>query len=138
MKEYEYIVIGIDEFLVDELVSVICQESYGGRHYPHGFRRIFDNFQALRENYYADKESLENGDPEEAVARLVRMCEKKRDGIKQKFLDFFKLNCEEIDVEGLEKEYTASLQGYDTVSTEKRVLFYPYLVKKIREGQANE
>ena len=67
MKEYEYVALGIEELLIDELVGVICQENFSKKTYEHGFRKIFDTYRQMHNDYQAMKDDFENPEKEESA-----------------------------------------------------------------------
>lgn len=137
MKEYEYVVIGTDEFLVDELVSVICQENFEGASYPHGFRRIFDEFRYLHEEYQKKQTVLDNPEHEdEERKQYTKACITKRDVMFKKFCQDAIANSSDKNLEIKIQEYINKLEQADIVTLEQRVLIYPYIIKTIRESEA--
>lgn len=133
MKEYEYIAEGIENFLVDELVSVICQENLERKTYEHGFRRLFDNYRILRDNYLTQKDDFMDPNREEANrVSFFEDCKVRREVILDKFLDDVDANYPELHVRKLVEDYCATTDKDDVLPTEKRVCIYPYIISQIR------
>lgn len=132
MKEYEYIIKGIETFLADELVGVICQESLVNELYPDGFRRIFDNYVALREGFSTNISELGLPDIPESELPVIEEWESKREEYLQAFLKGIDDNYPDLDIYRIAKEYQDSTSKEDVISTEKRVCIYPYLVSQVR------
>lgn len=133
MKEYEYITYGIENVLVDELVGVICQESLESRSYPDGFRRIFDNYRLLRQQF-RDK-SLELGTtdfPETEIKTIAAQFERERGSFLEAFLIEIESNYPLLNVRQLANDYLKVVNSDDVVTTEKRICIYPYIVSQAR------
>lgn len=141
MKEYEYIFAGIEEYLCDQLVSVICQENYDDKSYEHGYRRIFDEYRNLREEFIQKKERLLDPQLEEHERKeLLQRCIKKRQVIQNQFVEGLAGQHKEIDVDGIRKKYLSELEKEDSQSLGKRVYIYPYIISQIgiSEQRKNE
>ncbi len=133
MKEYEYIMLGIESFLVDELVGVICQENLESRHYPDGFRRIFDNYRLLRKNFSEKAVQLGTTDfPETALESVMAEYVGLRNRYLQSFLEDIDANYPDLEVFKLADNYFRTISNEDVVTTEKRICIYPYIVSQIR------
>lgn len=133
MKEYEYIIKGIDTFLADELVGVICQESLENELYPDGFRRIFDNYVALRSGLLTKLQDLDLPDiPESDLSSIEKEWKRKREEYLQTFLKGIDDNYPDLDIHQIAKKYQEDISKEDVISTEKRVCIYPYLVSQVR------
>ena len=106
MKEYEYICAGIEHFLVDELVAVICQENLDGKTYEHGFRKLFDNYKKLRRSFIElsyDGREIDSGDISNELA-------KKRNDVLNSFID-------DIDAKGIYLEGYNHFDGYHNIES---------------------
>ena len=135
MKEYEYITLGIENFLVDELVGVICQESIESKSYPDGFRRIFDNYKELRDEYR--KKYLESNISTSQDLDLnlsITDFENKREAYYEAFLVEVEINYPDLDVRKIAADYFTSICADDVLTTEKRVCIYPYIILKARQN----
>jgi hypothetical protein len=128
MKEYEYICAGIEHFLVDELVAVICQENLDGKTYEHGFRKLFDNYKKLRRSFIElsyDGREIDSGDISNELA-------KKRNDVLNSFIDDIDANYPSLNVRYLVEQYQTTIDSQDTINTEKRVSIFPYIISQIR------
>lgn len=135
MKEYEYVAQGIDEYLIDQLVGVICIESFEGKAYPNGFRKIYDEFMHLHQSFLNQSSHFHSTDPQEMRETNRIAWEKKRQIILNAFMKYAKNNCNGLDVDGLYKAYKDKLNEEDQATIEKRIMFYPYLTRKMREWE---
>ena len=134
MKEYEYVVMGIEEFLCDQLVSVICQENFDNESYVHGFRRIVDEYRKLHQEYGDRMEVLSNPDFEETEKeKFKKECIEKRENILSKFVQGLDEQHNNIDVVGIKNTYLEQLQKEDYISLGKRVYIYPYIISQVRK-----
>lgn len=134
MKEYEYITYGIENVLVDELVGVICQESLDSQPYPDGFRRIFDNYKSLRQQFKDKSLELGTADfPEAEIKTIAEQFERERRCFLEAFLVELEGNYPLLNVRQLANDYLKSVNSDDVVTTEKRICIYPYLVSQARQ-----
>lgn len=133
MREYEYITYGIENVLVDELVAVICQESFESKPYPDGFRRIFDNYRSLRQRFKDKSQELSMSDfPESELGAIAEEFESERNRFLEAFLVEVETNCPNLDVRQLADNYRKAISTEDIITTEKRVCIYPYLISQVR------
>lgn len=141
MKEYEYIVLGIEEVLIDELVGVICMENYAKRTYEHGFRKIFDSYREMQSDYQSNKQDFENVEKEEQLrTAFVEKCEQQRKQMLDKFIVDVKENASGLNVRELVDDYMCQYNAEDVKTTGKRVCIYPYIISQLRkyeEGKKN-
>lgn len=138
MKEYEYIARGIDEYLIDQLVGVICMESYEGTAYPHGFRRIYDEFAKLHSDFEMKQSEYSQFDnPQTVYDELSNDWKNKRESFLDALFKYVRNNCKGLDVDGIFEAYKTKLDAEDNATMEKRVMFYPYLFSKMREWEVN-
>lgn len=134
MKEYEYVALGIEELLIDELVGVICQENFSKKTYEHGFRKIFDTYRQMHNDYQAMKDDFENPEKEELLRMaFVKDCEQQREVMLERFIADAKRNCGELDIQNLVDQYIERLEKEDVITTGKRVCIYPYIISQIRK-----
>ena len=146
MKEYEYITYGIENYLVDELVGVICQESLESKPYPDGFRRIFDNYKLLRQKFkdksdvltiddFKDKsDELGTSDiPESELGAIVDEFENDRSHFLESFLLEIESNYPDLGVRQISDDYFRKISFDDVETTEKRVCIYPYIISQVRQ-----
>lgn len=134
MKEYEYIVEAIDEYLTDELVGVICTENYTNKSYVHGHRRIFDLYRTIHKEY--EKYELESENPQmQKIAReeFNRQCREKRLKMQNAFLIDIQKFCGNVSIKDYQNEYLQKLQKEDVQTVSKRTYLYPYLVTVSRK-----
>lgn len=134
MKEYEYITYGIENYLVDELVSVICQESLESKPYPDGFRRIFDNYKLLRQKFKDKSDELGTSDiPESELGAIVDEFENDRSHFLESFLVEIESNYPDLGVRQISDDYFRKISFDDVETTEKRVCIYPYIISQVRQ-----
>lgn len=138
MKEYEYIAYGIENYLVDELVEVICQENLESRPYPDGFRRIFDNYRRLRERYSEITAKLDGGDfSEEIVGNIMDEFSEKQKHFLEAFLNDMDCNYPKLGVRELAEEYQRKAKEGNPTTTERRICIYPYIILQARHYEEN-
>lgn len=129
MKEYEYIVEMIDEYLTDELIGVICTENYTNKSYAHGHRRIFDHYRMFCKEFAEQKSKMENPDTEKAVKEeFKRQCEERRLKMQDAFLRDIQVFSGNTSIKNYQDEYLHKFQEEDVKTVEKRAYLYPYLV----------
>lgn len=134
MKEYEYITYGIENYLVDELVGVICQESLESKPYPDGFRRIFDNYKLLRQKFKDKSDELGTSDiPESELGAIVDEFENDRSHFLESFLLEIESNYPDLGVRQISDDYFRKISFDDVETTEKRVCIYPYIISQVRQ-----
>lgn len=59
MKDYEHMMIAIEEFTSHEIAAAICVENYYGKLIPRAFRNVFDIFLLYRKDYEQNNERYE-------------------------------------------------------------------------------
>lgn len=125
MQEYEFVIEAMNTYLCDQLASVICMENYGDKSYPHGYRRIYDEYCELRELYSAKKDD----DFEKIKVDWV----KKRQQILDKFVEDINLTVKDYDLNLVKKKYFEKLSEEDVDTLGKRIGIYPYLISEARK-----
>lgn len=133
MKEYEYIAYGIENYLVDELVEVICQENLESKPYPDGFRRIFDNYRKLRKDFQNITTRLGVSNlPESELDSVMTDFSEKQKHFLETFLKDMESNYPDLDVQKIADSYLNRIRSEDVITTEKRVSIYPHIVMQSR------
>lgn len=139
MREYEYITYGIEHFLVDELVAVICQESLESKSYPDGFRRIFDNYRLLRQKFKDKFNRLDILDfPEIEEKAIIEEFKTEGDQIREAFLVEIESNYPNLGIRQIADDYMNKIRSDDKETTEKRVCLYPYIILQARQYDERE
>lgn len=135
MKEYEYIVAALEEYLCDELTGVICSENYRNKSYEHGYRQIFAEYRKLHEDYCANREKFADLTQEQSVrAEFQHQCELKREEMR---IEFFKdvQACTDVDIKKFMDSYLSTLEQEEAKTVAKRICLYPYLVSVLRASR---
>ncbi len=139
MKEYEYINYGIENCLVDQLVGVICQENLQCRPYPDGFRRIFDKYAALRQEFKDETASREGFElPDVEYSRIMDKFGQDRSQFLEAFLIELEQNYPMLDVRQLSKDYFEQVHSENVLTTTQRVSVYPYLTFQAMQSEERE
>lgn len=129
MKEYEFIVQAIENDLCDQLTGVICRENYEVKPFSAGFRRIFDEYGRLHNEYAICSESERNTLVESYQKVWKNKCQERI----EEFISDLREEQNAPDVEGLKNTFFNALSKEDVKTTEKKTFIYPYLVTKMRE-----
>lgn len=125
MQEYKFIIEAMDTYLCEQLASVICMENYSDKSYPHGYRRIFDQYMELRSQY--------TGLNEENFSEIKSVWKEKQKQILEKFVEDLNSTVEDLDLEAVKKHYLDQLSEEDVITLSKRVGIYPYLISEARK-----
>lgn len=134
MEEYEFLEKALDSYLVDKLVSVICQEQYEGVKYIHGFRRIFDDFIELHNDYLAHEAEFMNSASEMQLYKMYEALWKTK-RIEQEDTIFKDLKINVRDFDRLVEDYNSFIKQDGIEKIERRVLKYPYLFRLLRDEE---
>lgn len=134
MKEYEYMLMAIEEYLCHYNTIAICSENYTGINFPNAHEELFDKFIEILEIY---KNQFENKDENEYIARcnFRRMRE---DDLKSFMKDVSKIdsvNQKCINLEDIVKGFLANADKIKNCALEDRVLLYPYIISEIRNRE---
>lgn len=133
MKDYEHMIVALDELISHDVAGIICMENYKNCSFPNGFRKIFDSFCEVRAEYekngkqYAD-ETLENIEKAKFQAR----CREKKEDLLRAFIGELKAIDPELDYESEVMKYYAALEQEDVQTPEMYLSLYPYLISLIR------
>lgn len=127
MQEYKFIIDAMDTYLCEQLASVICTENYSDKSYPHGYRRIFDQFVELHDQY--NDLSLKK----KHFSEIKSAWEEKRNQILEKFVSDLNLTVDNVDLEIVAKHYLDQMSKEDVITLSKRVGIYPYLISEARK-----
>ena len=125
MQEYKFIIEAMDTYLCEQLASVICMENYSDKSYPHGYRRIFDQYMELRSQY------TELNEKDFSVIKSE--WKQRQEQILEKFVEDLNLTVEHMDLETVKKHYQDQLTQEDVITLSKRVGIYPYLISEARK-----
>lgn len=135
MKEYEYVIQALEEYLCDELTGVICTENYRNRSYEHGYRKLFVEYRKLHEDFEKNKERYIDTEQEQgAREEFKRQCRLKREDVFERFIKDIR-SCSEVDVNGYVEKYLEDLEKEEVQTVAKRICVYPYLVSVMRENK---
>jgi len=136
MQDYEHMMVAIDELISHNVVGIICMENYQNCYFPNGFRKVFDSFCEMREDYEKNKEKYLD-EKLEAIerARFQAQCREKKEELLRKFIDELKAIDPEIDYEKEAKNYYITLEREDVQTPEMNLSIYPYLISLIREKE---
>lgn len=137
MKEFEFVVSAMDAFIVDQLVSVICTENYEEESYVGGFQKIFDDFRTLHEEYQKNREKLDSPGDQTSYTEQIRAWESRRNDVRKSFLEYIKEDNPGHDIFTFVRTYEEKMKAQDITSIEMRVLLYPYMIRKMRELEAD-
>lgn len=135
MKEYEYMIIAIDEVICHDVAGIICVENYFDCYFPNGFRKVFDLFSDFREEYKDNKEKYQYEESLMETVKFQRRCRELREMILAKFIDELKKINLEIDYGNKVKEYLLQMDKEDIQTTDMYLRIYPLLMLLIREKE---
>lgn len=134
MKDYEHMMIAIEEFICHDIAAVICVENYHGKSIPKAFRNVFDLFSLYRKDFEENKEEYENDSVDGEIQFRMR-CRRK----KEEMLGFFLEELEKINPEiDFEQEVAGCLKDLDNedIQTSEMTLdLYPMLISLIRKRE---
>lgn len=126
MKEYEYIVGALEGYLCEQLASVICMENYENNPHPHGYRRIFDEYIELR-NEFQNEKFEKNEFPNEEWKQKAKE-------ILDSFVESLGNTVNDVELEDEKNKYLHKLYEEENITLGKKVGIYPYITKKAREN----
>lgn len=136
MKDYEHMIIAIDELISHNVAGIICMENYKNCYFPNGFRKVFDSFCEIRKEYEENREKyLEDGSLRIEKAKFQAECRKKKEELLRNFIEELKVINSEIDYEEAIKTYYTVLEQEDVQTPEMYLSIYPFLISLIREKE---
>lgn len=136
MKEYEFMMLAVDEIISHDIAAVICMENYKNCYLPRGFRKAFDLFCEFRMDYERNKDEMQNEEKERmTVAKLQAECRLRRQEILKGFILDLKHIDSAIDYKDEIKRYFCKMEQEDVQTMEMQLLMYPYLISLIRERE---
>ncbi len=135
MKEYEYIVLAIDEIFSHMITSVICLENYKRDDLSGVFRNVFKMFNELREDYKQLSNDSQNVPEDILDAQLKTKCRYKREEIFDGFIKEMQNIDETIDYKKKILDFYTDLENEDVETLEMQLMVYPYLLSIVREKE---
>lgn len=136
MHDYEHMMLAIDELISHNVAGIICMENYKNCYFPNGFRKVFDSFCEIREDYEKNREKYLNEESEIIErTKFQAQCREKKEKLLRDFIDELKEIDSEIDYEKEVKEYYITLEQEDVQTPEMYLSIYPYLISLIREKE---
>ncbi len=130
MREYEYIVIAIEEFLCDNIAAIVCLENYNNCQLYGGFRKFFESYRRLHEAYQEKAESFKNSEIEEKQ-KFHDECEQNRNKMLDAFIIDANFYSKNIDFKSEVDNYYSKLDEEDIITPEKRIYVHKYLLSLI-------
>ncbi|MDE7018773.1 MAG: hypothetical protein K2P65_14600 [Lachnospiraceae bacterium] len=111
-------------------------ENYKNCYFPNGFRKVFDSFCKIRNEYEANQEKYEMKETEAIEKiRFQAQCREKKEELLKSFIEELKgINSEINYIEEIEKYYK-TLEQEDVQTLEMHLSIYPYLISRVREKE---
>ncbi|MBD5503163.1 MAG: hypothetical protein HDR09_05250 [Lachnospiraceae bacterium] len=136
MSDFEHMIIAIDELISHNVAGIICMENYRNCYFPNGFRKVFDSFCKIREDYEKNRERY-SGEETGIIerAKFQTYCREEKERLLGKFINELKGINSEIDYEEAVKNYYIALEQEDVQTLEMHLSIYPYLISLIREKE---
>ncbi|MCM1288724.1 MAG: hypothetical protein NC240_10475 [Clostridium sp.] len=134
MKDYEHMMIALDEYISHNVAAVICIENYHDKSIPKAFRNIFDVFSLYRKDYEENTEKYEKGCAEDKIQFQMR-CREKREDMLKWFIEELKEINSDIDYEQVIAKYLDDLDNEDIQTPEMYLDIYPMLISLIRKKE---
>lgn len=133
MKEYEYIVLAIDEFMSHFVTKTICLENYYDEDYAEDFKSIFKMFCELRDEYrnIYNQSDIKPID----IAKIKAEFRFKREEILNDFILKMESIEKTIDFKEKVKEYFNDIGKEDVETLEMQIMVYPYLISVLRKNE---
>jgi len=136
MRDYELMVVAIDEVISHDIAGIICMENYKNCYFPKGFRKVFDLFCKFWRDYEENKKELENEESQELeFAKYQAKCRYEKEQILRNFVDELKAIDADIDYEAEIRRYMEHLEKQDVQTQEMYISVYPLLISLIREKE---
>lgn len=134
MKDYEHMMIAIEEFISHDIAATICIENYYGKSIPKSFRNVFDIFSLYREDYEQNKERYENSSMDCKIQFQMR-CRKKKEEMLGWFLKELEKINSDIDFGQQVANYLNDLEAENIQTSEMTLDIYPMLISLIRNNE---
>lgn len=134
MKDYEHMMIAIEESICHQIAAAICMENYHAKSIPKAFRNVFDTFSLYRKDFEENKERYGNDSMDDKIQFQMR-CRKRKEKILESFLKDLKQISPGIDFEQKVKDYLKALDEEDIQTFEMTLDIYPMLISLIRKNE---
>lgn len=134
MKDYEHMMIAIEEFICHDIAAIICVENYHGKSIPKAFRNVFDIFSLYREDFEQNKERYENDSLDDKIQFQMR-CRKKKEEMLGWFLKEMEKISPNIDFKQEVARYLKDLDDEDIQTSEMTLDIYPMLISLVRKNE---
>lgn len=139
MKEYEYILMGMEEYLSHYNSMAICAENYTGLNFPNAFDCFFDKYVQIS-NRFQNNFSKKNDNNFFFIEKCV--FRKKREDDLKLFLETIN-NLQsvnsgvsiDVDLNQIVKEYNEIVNNIKGHTLEDELLLYPFIINTIRDGE---
>lgn len=136
MRDYEHMIVAIDELISHNVSGIICMENYQNCYFPNGFRKVFDSFCKIREDYEKKREKYLDEKTEIIErAKFQAKCREEKEILLRKYIDELKAIDPEINYEEEVKNYYITLEQEDVQTPEMYLSIYPFLISLIREKE---
>lgn len=136
MSDYEHMIIAIDEVISHNVAGIICMENYKNCYFPNGFRKVFDSFCEIREDYEKNREKyLDEKTGFIERTKFQTHCRGEKERLLSEFINELKGINSEIDYEEAVKNYYIALEQEDVQTPEMYLSIYPFLISLIRENE---
>lgn len=139
MKEYEYILMGIEEYLSHYNSMAICVENYTGINFPNGFDEFFDKYVEMSNRYKSVVSKMGNDISFEEKCFFSVKRENDFKLFVNSICDMQKMSSVDvnININGVIKEYIDVIIGLKGCTLEDDLLLYPFIINKLRDGEEN-
>lgn len=133
MKEYEYIVIAIEEFLCDNISAIVCLENYNNCQFVHGFRNFFYRYRQLHKTYQEKAELFKSKDYEKEKQRYLDECKQNRNEMLEAFIKDTECYLN-IDFKSIVDSYYSELEKEDVITPDKRIYIHKHIISSISKN----
>lgn len=139
MKEYEYILMGIEEYLSHYNSMAICVENYTGINFPNVFDEFFDKYVEMSNRYKSVVSKMGNDISFEEKCFFSVKRENDFKLFVNSICDMQKMSSVDvnININGVIKEYIDVITGLKGCTLEDDLLLYPFIINKLRDGEEN-
>lgn len=136
MRDYEHMIMAIDELICHNVAGIICMENYKNCYFPNGFRKVFDSFCEIREEYESNRPNyLDEGLEDIGKAGFQALCRERKEELLRQFILELKAINSDIDYEAEVRKYYCTLDKEDVQTSEMYLTVYPFLISIIREKE---
>lgn len=136
MYDYEYMIVAVEELISHNVAGVICMENYKGCCFPNGFRKVFDSFCEVRDEYEKNREKyLDDSVEIVGKAKFQALCREKKEKIFKEYIAELKAIDPEINFDNAVKNYYALMEREDIQTQEMSLAIYPYLISLIMDKE---